>query len=198
MEEVLVIPKSCLQEQFKETKIYDVSEEFILDIIKKHGLFLKREIAEISYDYYQIIPYIVIRSKNKFFCTKRTKKQSEARLHEKRSIGVGGHLNPEDGDFSVIVKQGLMRELTEELFPFDYQKNFFLGVLVDFSTDVSLVHLGIVYLLETTDEVFVKETNKMSGEWMDKEQLEEPIIYNQLETWSQIVFLKLKRTKNLF
>ena len=164
----------------------------MFELINKHGKFVRRDFAEKDFNHYQIIPYVVIKRDNQYFCTKRTKKQSEQRLHEKRSLGVGGHLNPSDGDLRMIVKTGMERELKEELYSFSQEAISFLGVLVDFSTEVSLVHLGLVYLVETNDEVSVKETEKMQGEWVFLQDLLQEETYSKLETWSQIVMKYLK------
>jgi len=40
-----------------------------------------------------------------------TRAGADARLHERWSVGIGGHVNPEDGG----VAGGLLREWTEEL-----------------------------------------------------------------------------------
>lgn len=192
MEEVLVIPKQCLSGRFQQSSVYPITEEEIQEIVKANGFFLKREVAEINYDCFQIIPYVLIKKGDAFFCTKRTKKQTEARLHDKISLGVGGHLNPEDGPLDEIIKMGMIRELEEELFFFHHEKKTFLGLLVDFSTDVSLVHLGLVYLIETKDEVAIKETDKMSGFWLHQEEIQLQENYENLESWSKIVFGVLK------
>lgn len=192
MEEVLVIPKSCLPSHLINSQIYPMKESMIIELIKNFGFFVRRDFAEKDFNHYQIIPYIVIKRDNQFFCTKRTNKQSEQRLHDKRSLGVGGHLNPSDGDLRMIVKTGMERELKEELWPFSQKALSFLGVLVDFSTEVSLVHLGLVYLVETNDEVTVKETEKMQGEWVFLQDLHQEKIHLTLETWSQIVLKYIK------
>ena len=44
----------------------------------------------------QIIPYVVLRSPGRIFSYARTARAGERRLHGLRSVGVGGHVNPED------------------------------------------------------------------------------------------------------
>jgi len=88
---------------------------------------------------------------------------------------------------------GMARELEEELYPFSKTKPSFQGLLIDYATEVSLVHLGLVYFVETSDEVMVKETGKMRGQWLSLAELTKPDVYSKLETWSQIVIDYIKK-----
>ena len=45
----------------------------------------------------QVIPYLVLRDGERYFLMRRTRAVVDARLHDRWSIGVGGHLNPGDG-----------------------------------------------------------------------------------------------------
>jgi predicted NUDIX family phosphoesterase len=67
--------------------------------------------------YKQIIPYVVFRCEDAVFCYTRGKSQGEARLHRRRSLGVGGHVSEADADgrkgFEAY-ELALRRELDEE------------------------------------------------------------------------------------
>jgi predicted NUDIX family phosphoesterase len=196
-ERVLVIAKEILiANNSFNLGIREIPESQVLDLINKYGKFMDRDLAEQDYNYLQIIPYVVIQKEDKYFCTKRTKKQSEARLHEKLSIGVGGHLNDSDGDLNKIVASGMKRELEEELYPFSSFDQQFIGLLIDQTQDVSLVHAGLVYRLKTSDEVRIQETGKMSGSFMSLIELMQTSNFSKLESWSQIVLSYLKIKKN--
>ncbi len=187
-EKVLVINKKEFSKAgFFQTGFNKVSEEEITNFINFHGQFMKRASAETNYDYLQIIPYMVVFRGHEVFLTKRTKKQSEARLHEKRSIGVGGHLNNGDGALEQIVKNGMNRELKEELEDFNHSEPKFLGTLIDDRADVSLVHLGLVYRLDTKEDVRIRETGKMEGGFVAISQLADGQLYSTLESWSAIL-----------
>ena len=57
----------------------------------------------------------------------------------------------------------------------------------DDTTDVGRVHLGAVYVLDTTSRaVSVRETEKMSGSWVALDDLQSSRA--AMETWSQIVY----------
>ena len=53
----------------------------------------------------------MLRDGERYFLMRRTRAGADARLHDRYSIGVGGHLNPGDGD----LLGGLRREWAEEL-----------------------------------------------------------------------------------
>jgi len=154
----------------------------ILDLIASKHFFIDRPTAEISPEFRQIIPYVLIRNGDDYFVLIRTPKQSEARLHHKVSLGIGGHINPGQS-----LLEGLQRELDEEVWigsSFDMQ---FIGIINDDSTDVGRVHLGAAYLLDAQgNDVKVKETDKMTGAWMARGALRGS--RDAMESWSQIVY----------
>ena len=60
-----------------------------------------------------------------------------------------------------------------------------VGLINETTGGVSDYHTALVYLLETTGEVTVRETEKMSGSWASPQELS--AVFDRLETWSQIV-----------
>lgn len=180
-EQVMVVPTPLLA-PFFTGRLIRHDTDAILDVIAGKHVFIERATAEVSPQYKQIIPYVVIRCGNEFFVLKRTAKQTETRLHHKVSLGIGGHINP-----GRTLMEGLQQELDEEVAVgarYDLQ---FVGILNDDSTDVGRVHLGAVYVLDIAEKrVTVKETEKMSGEWMHRDAL--ATVREAMETWSQIVY----------
>jgi predicted NUDIX family phosphoesterase len=142
---------------------------------------------EVDPDWKQIIPYLVLRDGPRYFLMRRTRAGGDARLHDRYSIGVGGHLNPGDGGLD----RGLVREWQEEL-DADFVPRFELvGLLNDDTTDVGRVHLGVVYQADAGGrDVRVRETHKLSGSFAPREDVE--AVIDALETWSQIVFRALE------
>ncbi len=95
-------------------------------------------------DFKQIIPYLVLRDGEAYFLMRRTRAGGDVRLHDRWSIGVGGHLNPGDEDLD----GGLRREWSEELVA-DFVPDFrFIGLLNDDTTPVGEVHLGAVFVAD--------------------------------------------------
>ena len=118
---------------------------------------------------------------------RRTKAGGDARLHDRFSIGVGGHLNPGDGDLA----GGLRREWREELVA-DFEPEFqLIGLLNDDTTEVGSVHLGAVYVADSGGRpVAIRETDKLAGEFA--EPAEVAAVVDRMETWSALVFEHLE------
>ena len=136
--------------------------EVEIEAVGGHGTFRPRAEVEDDPSWKQVIPYLLLRDGERIFLMKRTKAGADARLHDRYSIGVGGHVNPEDGD----VMGGLRREWAEEL-DADFTPDFEpLGLLNDDSNPVGAVHLGLVFVADAQGRpVSVRETNKLSGQF---------------------------------
>ena len=152
---------------------------------------MRRGDAEENEDYKQPIPYCVIKRGNEVFAYKRLSGGGEARLHNQISLGVGGHLNNVEGlDFLGVLEDGLQRELEEELFinkdKLDLET---VGLINDDENEVGRVHIGMLVVAELPEgeEVSVRETDQLLGEWIKVEDLKKPDIYDSLESWSQFV-----------
>jgi predicted NUDIX family phosphoesterase len=135
----------------------------------------------------QVIPYLVLRDGERYFLMRRTQAGGDARLHDRWSIGVGGHLNPGYGDLA----GGLRREWREEVAA-DFEPEFTLiGLLNDDTTDVGSVHVGAVYLADAGGRsVSIRETEKLSGAFAAPADV--AAVADRLETWSALVFEHLE------
>jgi predicted NUDIX family phosphoesterase len=189
-EQVLVVRRELAESflQGREGLVTDNLEVIFEQILKDH-LFVPRRDAEYDFDLKQVIPYVIIRCRDNLLLLRRTSKQTEKRLHNKYSLGIGGHINPslpDNRDQNIIIK-GLYRELNEEILLGDAGTLTFKGVINDESSSVSKVHLGLLYVLEVeSDEYAIREADKMTGQWMDERGI--IAVYDLMETWSQIVF----------
>lgn len=190
MEElVLVVKREPLEKRLGgELFVARGIGEIRMFMIREHT-FLPRSRAEQDADYKQIIPYVVIRRGDRYFLLRRLKKQTEARLHDRLSLGVGGHINPTEELAADPMEAGLMRELSEEVDVERIDGLTCVGILNENDGGVSDFHTGLVYLLETTGEVAVRETEKMAGGWATLEEIQAR--FEDLETWSQIVVAHL-------
>lgn len=136
---------------------------------ERDGSFVDRALAERTPALKQLIPYCLVSRPGELLRVQRLRRQSEGRLHGLFSIGLGGHVNPEDGlaGGSGTVEAALRRELSEELrIPgFERLQPRFLGLLNDDSSDVGSVHAGLVYQLDVAagSEVGIREIGKMEG-----------------------------------
>lgn len=68
------------------------------EAVRRHGFFVERAVAERTPSWKQIIPYTVVCVGDEILLTRRLDKGGEERLFDKLSIGIGGHINPEDLD----------------------------------------------------------------------------------------------------
>jgi predicted NUDIX family phosphoesterase len=172
-----------------------------LERIRRHGFFVERRAAEQNSAWKQIIPYVVVRRGDTLLLLERKKKQGEARLHGKLSIGVGGHVNPVDhegdaaasGDADVLL-QGLRREIDEELHVRGRLELRAAGFLNDDATDVGAVHFGLVVVADAgAAEVSIRETELMDGRFLPRAELaalhaREP---GRFESWSGLLLQEL-------
>jgi predicted NUDIX family phosphoesterase len=143
----------------------------------------RRGDAEEDPSWQQIIPYLLLRDGARIFLMRRTRAGGDARLHERWSIGIGGHLNPDDG----TPERGLIREFHEEVEAEWDPELRLVGLLNDDSTPVGAVHLGVVYEAQADGRaVAIRETDKLVGEFVEPPAVRDG--YEHLETWSQIVF----------
>ncbi|MBC8414523.1 MAG: NUDIX domain-containing protein [Nitrospira sp.] len=189
-EKVLVIPASLLKNghTVRDGGLTNDGTDAIIKEMLQGCSFMPREEAEHDFECKQIIPYVTVKRGEEFLLLQRTSRQSEKRLHNKYSLGIGGHINPIDQDGGEdIIMQSLMRELQEEVWlatPGDLR---FIGVINDESNSVSRVHLGLAYVLEVhTPEFKVLEDDKMTARWVSMEELTG--YYDSFETWTQIVY----------
>jgi predicted NUDIX family phosphoesterase len=163
-----------------------------LERIVQNGLFLKRSELEEDPSFKQIISYAIISNKESFYLFKRTSGQAEKRLHNKFSLGVGGHMNPADSIESKeqYLIDELKRELYEEVKLLNgclIEEIKFIGFINDDTIPVGKVHIGLLYNIHVSSkEVYINETDKMTAVWIDKSNLAE--YYDEMETWSKIAF----------
>lgn len=156
-------------------------------LVAREGRFEPRAAMEVDRRWKQVIPYLVLRDGERYFLMRRTKAGGDARLHDRWSIGVGGHLNPGDGDLA----GGLRREWREELVA-NFEPDFQLvGLLNDDSTDVGSVHVGAVYVADAAGRsVAIRETDKLSGSFAEPGAVAATI--DRMETWSALTFEHLE------
>jgi predicted NUDIX family phosphoesterase len=164
----------------------------VLTMIVQNGLFLRRSELEENPSFKQVIPYGIISNNESFYLFRRTSKQREKRLHNKFSLGTGGHMNPNDSRESE--EQYLVDELKRELFEevrlingCSIENIEFIGFLNDDTIPVGRVHIGLLYNISVSNkELYINEKEKMTAAWIDKSNLAD--YYEGMETWTKITF----------
>lgn len=187
VELVLVVPRALALPDGPFRGVRAADEAWLEALVGSAGAFLPRPQVETDRARKQIIPYLVLRDGPRWFLMQRSRAGSDQRLHDRFSIGVGGHLNPGDRD----LRGGLRREWSEELVA-GFEPEFrFVGLLNDDETDVGSVHLGAVYVADAARRpVHVRETDKLRGSFVSADDVE--AVRDRLESWSALVFDHLR------
>lgn len=191
IEQVLCITKKDLPKFWTQQKtiIKLDMDEFILACTRAGFKFIDRPKAENNPSLKQIIPYIVLQTRDLKMTAVYSRKGSEKRLHDLKSIGIGGHINPVDNDlqaadFKQVLLSGMQRELAEELEqrPLNDQPDF-VGILNEDMTDVGKVHFGAVFrILTDHPDAFVPGEELVDFNWVATDSLKN----ETLELWSEL------------
>lgn len=205
-EEILVIQRYAFQDVCGEIhglRVTNRGEDELRELLASaKPTYVLRDPAETDTTLKQLIPYVVFRAGSEhgpvFFTYERTKKSGESRLHSKVSLGVGGHINPADGETTesfAAFQQAMFREIGEEVdINTSLVSQSYLGLLNDDSDTVGQVHLGVVYLIHLSMPMLqLRENAANNGQFRTLRQLIE--IRDRLENWSQMVLdvlLKLR------
>ncbi len=151
--------------------------------------FINRQEAEKNPSLKQVIPYIVLQTKDLAHTAIYNRQGSETRLHDLWSLGIGGHINPLDqanskASFKDILLSGMNRELDEELVKRpSLDQAEFSGIISEDITDVGSVHLGAVFrILTQTPESYLPGPELFRFQWVKTKKLNQ---FN-VELWSQL------------
>ena len=154
--------------------------------------FRPRSEVEIDPNFKQLIPYMIFCHTDSLgnisvFQYVRGKGMGESRLHQKRSIGIGGHIAAEDkGERSNdVYREGMLRELHEEVVLKTAFTEQCVGLINDDSTEVGSVHLGIVHRFDVAEpNVISNEPDLIESGFMPLDDLRSR--RGQMESWSAI------------
>jgi predicted NUDIX family phosphoesterase len=192
-EQVLVIERKVF-EQVGSFNGLEFDVERCLDKIFAPGVpcFIPRSKAEKDPSYKQLIPYVIMACGSKLLTYVRGKRAGETRLVAKRSIGIGGHINPVDNevplfdaDFRKMYEVAVEREVAEEVSVEANHSDRIVALLNDDSTEVGSVHLGVVhYWLLDAPKVNRREQMITQMTFMTPAELQQ--LRDSMETWSQL------------
>jgi predicted NUDIX family phosphoesterase len=188
--------------------------------VARDGFFVERTYAERTPSLKQVIPYSIIVCDGRVLLFQRLATGGEKRLHGKLSIGIGGHINPQDLDepqgslHASSSKQGSSkhgqssarspiaagtnREIAEEL---DVRGTFevrCVGLLNDDSNPVGAVHVGVVQVVYVSGSVEIREREQLEGRLVSCEELSSLLAGGaNFETWSRLLVPHLDELLNL-
>lgn len=219
-EQVLVVDYDAVRQHHPFDKVYVAKSEVRSIVLQGNPQFIPRAEAEEAIGkYVQLIPYILIpvapsgdRSELRLYNYRRNSAGGETRLYERRSVGLGGHINPCDRppadelpshDSEHVwalstLGHAAAREISEELplgqFGTDYTLLPFGGLYLE-DTPVNAVHYGVVYVallsspvLDAVEERLLArhEASHSDPQLTPLETLLQPENFQSYETWSKV------------
>ena len=191
-ERVLVIPTSHFEKVGAFTGFKRADDRYRADLLDPDACsFRPRSEMETDPRFKQLIPYVVLQCEGVLFHYRRGKAGTERRLEAKRSVGVGGHISETDGAGpGSPYRNGMLRELAEEVeIDCPYAEVHF-GFIYDPSTPVGTVHLGVVHLFElASTAVAPREAALADAGFTPIAELVK--VREQFETWSQLVLTEM-------
>jgi predicted NUDIX family phosphoesterase len=197
-EQVLVIPTAVFHEAGLFQGFSPRVEHYLSRLLApRHLSYRPRDAVETDPSFKQIIPYVVLRHGEQVYHYTRGKKGTETRLRALRSIGVGGHINPGDGDTGDNTggdpyRAGMLREIAEEIHLECGHREHCLGLINDDATPVGQVHLGIVHIFDL-DGPHVRRREEALVEDGFSSLAELRARADEFETWSRFVMEHLAR-----
>lgn len=165
-ESVLVFPRALLDRLGAFQGLSDDIGRYLPALLDPAVcFFMPRESAEADPTHKQVIPYVVLRHRNRVFHYVRGARSGEARLRGQSSIGIGGHVNPADrGLFSQesFYDEAVRRELAEEVRVDAARRERVAALINDDSTPVGSVHFGIVHVFDLDAPVVTPRESKIT------------------------------------
>lgn len=196
-EQILVIPASVV-ERIAPFQGFTADVDRYLDAILSSDTlqFHPRSEMESDPSFKQLIPYVILRHTDakgvpQIFAYTRGSGQGEARLHARRSIGIGGHISSEDAappddrhDYGPY-RNGMLRELAEEVQLTSTYEERCVGLIYDPSSEVGQVHLGVVHIFDLDEpRVEANEDDICDAGFVSLDDLKGD--HERLEIWSQL------------
>jgi predicted NUDIX family phosphoesterase len=191
---ILAVPVVTIEEELLGTTATPLNYvEEVIEFLEDAEFNLRSDL-ETDFAWKQVIPYVVVRDVDTGSILTYTRSTSggEDRLHNKKSIGVGGHIDEID-DAKEYTGYGLLidsmiREVQEELGLSTISDNYkILGIINDDSDEVGQVHIGVVYELLIGAKKFKlgggEHAVLVERSWVSQEDLKS---FDNLETWSTL------------
>ncbi len=189
-EQVLVVERKVIEQiGMFHGLAFDVDRYLRKIFLQGVARFMSRPQAEKDPAYKQIIPYVIMAYDGKYLSYVRGKRAGEKRLVARRSIGIGGHINPGDclplfnADFYETYITAVEREVAEEVSVEANHTDIIVALLNDDSNEVGSVHLGIVHYWRLDASGVSKREQMISRiSFMTPAELHD--VRDTLETWS--------------
>lgn len=199
--EILVVARDKLFEDNFFSGFIPVENTNYLDIVLNNLEYRERnDDLEHDVNYKQIIPYIFIINPEtkKVFVYRRAQDEryKEERLRNKWSAGIGGHVDKdtEEGTENPVIA-GMMRELHEEVRMKTYPMPKIVGFVTQDNKMIEHYHLGVVAILETTEDVERSDEEIAEGVFMSVKEADKLFAdtNNEVEMFTQLSWSFIKQ-----
>jgi predicted NUDIX family phosphoesterase len=172
---------------------------------------MPRSLAEHDYTYKQLVVYTLLNHEDVFLSYQRTPKTAEARLKDRYSIGIGGHVNihdrnqlslfgVDDASWNDFLLKAVWREVNEEV-QIDAtiaQAPKLICFINDDSNDVGQVHFGVVWLVKLAAPSVTKRGERGIGRLSFQGLTSLSSMRDTLESWSQLLVDYLLRESSVW
>ena len=187
-EQVLVVPRAAFEQVGAFQGVSSEPEKYLRAFLQPGvARYMDREEAENDPSFKQLIAYGIFCYEGRVLAYTRGGSGGEARLHDKISVGIGGHINPVDGlaDSLDTYMTGVEREIREEITIEGSVRQKLFAVINDDRNAVGSVHLGVVHRFDLdSGNVSANEDALANLRFLTLNELREA--FGRLETWSQL------------
>jgi predicted NUDIX family phosphoesterase len=193
-EKVLVVPTALFRELGYFQGFSTEVDRYLPRLLEGNQIeYLPRGRMEEDPSFKQLIPYVLFRwidddGRTQIFQYQRGGGMGERRLHAKRSVGIGGHISSLDaaaGQLDNVYREGMQRELAEEIAIDTPYTEKIAGLINDDETPVGTVHLGVVHLCDVERPAIApREDDVLDAGFRPIEEILARI--DEFESWSQI------------
>ena len=203
----MVVPAEVVAEASRGRRFWSdgaESDQVLAARFNQLGTFAPRDQVETDESLRQVIPYLLLRhGGGGYFTYRRLPSGGEARLFDRYSLGVGGHINDERIHIGLgyshavlapnLIAEGLQRELAEELVLPEtggLGRLSIHGFLALDETPVDRVHVGLVVRVDVPEalshDCHIRETDRLeSAGWLTVAELERLRQTVTFEGWSR-------------
>jgi predicted NUDIX family phosphoesterase len=198
-ERILVVPTSLFRDLgYFQGFSREVDRYWPRIVEGDHVEYRARGEMEADPSFKQLIPYCLFRWTDAngdahLFEYQRGGGSGEARLRAKHSVGVGGHISSIDAEVGPthdVYREGMRRELEEEVIIDTPYKETVVGLINDDETPVGQVHLGMVHLCDVErPNVRPREADILGARFSPVADILTRL--EQFESWSKIAVREL-------
>jgi predicted NUDIX family phosphoesterase len=170
-----------------------------------------RSLTEHDYNYKQLVVYILLNHEVVFLSYQRTPKTDEARLKDRYSVGIGGHVNiqdtsqlslfgADDARWNDFLLEAVWREVNEEvqIRGTIVQAPKLICFINDDSNDVGQVHFGVVWLVKLAEPSVTTRGERGIGKLSFRDLTSLSSMRDRLESWSQLLVDYLLRESSVW